>query len=96
MARNGEADRIDEPDVVIGASARAHRLRFRAKPRTHVELHGEVTERARRQEAVETSSGSAREHLPEEVEPGVTYEDVEIRWRAAACLRDPSTQHDRR
>ncbi len=80
----------------IGASARARRLRFRETPRTRVELHGEVTERGRRQEAVETASGSARENLPEEVEPGATYHDVEIRWRAAARLRDPSTRHDPR
>jgi len=95
VARDDEVDRIDEPDVEIGASARARRLRFRSKPRTHVELHGEVTERGGGREAVETSSGSAREHLPEEVEPGVTYRDVDIRWRAAARLRDPSRRRDR-
>lgn len=96
MARRRRPDRIDEPDVEIGASARARRLRFQDTPRTHVELYGEVTERARRREAAETSSASAREHLPEQVAPGVTYQDVVIRWRAAARLHDPSAQRDRR
>jgi hypothetical protein len=34
------------------------------------------------------TSGSERENLPEEVEPGVTYRDVRIRWRAAARMKD--------
>jgi len=90
VIRKGDPDRIEEPDVEIGARARARGLRFRSRPQTHVELHGEVTERGRRREDVETASGSERENLPAEVEPGVTYRDVDIRWRATARLRDPA------
>jgi hypothetical protein len=31
-------------------------------------------------------SQTERENLPERVEPGVTYRDVTVRWRAAARL----------
>jgi hypothetical protein len=78
--------RDPEPDVVIGASVKAKRLRFDRKPSVDVELHGEVRERGRR-EPLETSSAGEREHLPEEVEPGVTYRDISVRWAAAASTR---------
>jgi hypothetical protein len=86
VTRKGDPDRIDDPDVEIGASVEARRLRFRSRPQTDVELHGEVTERGRRREQLATTSGSERENLPEEVQPGVVYRDVSIRWRAAARL----------
>jgi hypothetical protein len=78
---------VTDPDVEIGASVKAKRLRFRRKPETDVDLHGEVVERDHREE-VETTSGSERENLPDEVEPGVTYRDVRVSWRAAARLKD--------
>ena len=69
----------DEPDIEIGASVRAKKLRFRSKPKTEVEFRGEPR--------IEGGSGSKRENLPDEVEPGVTYRDVHVRWGAAARLR---------
>lgn len=87
MGREGDPDRIDRPDVEIGASVKAKRLRFRERPETEVELHGEVVEPGRREE-VETTSGSERRNLPDEVEPGEDYRDVQVRWRAAARIRD--------
>jgi hypothetical protein len=77
----------DEPDIEIGAAVRAKKLRFKKKPKTDVEFD-------KRGEAnledialdVETVSGSQRENLPDEVEPGVTYRDVEVRWGAAAKI----------
>ena len=86
--RKGNPDPVDDPDVEIGASVKARRLRFRKEPKTKVELHGE----ARTPEGhtdLRTSSGSERENLPEEVEPGVTYRDVRVRWQASARLEDP-------
>jgi hypothetical protein len=93
--RKGDPDRIEAADVEIGARATARALRFRTRPQTHVELHGEVTERGRGQQTVETASGSERENLPKEVEPGVEYRDVDIRWHATARLRDAAVQPDR-
>ena len=63
----------DEPaDIEIGARVKAKKLRFRSKPQVEVSPPGE----------------SERKNLPEEVEPGVTYRDVEVRWRTRAHL-DP-------
>jgi len=67
---------MDEPDIQIGALVKAKRLRFKKKPETEVRVEGEG------------GSGSLRENLPEEVEPGVTYRDVRVAWLAAAGL-DP-------
>jgi hypothetical protein len=88
MVRKGDPDRIEDADVEIGASVRAKSLRFHSKPKTDVEAHGEVRERGRSRVGLETSSGSERENLPEEVEPGMTYRDVRVRWHAAARLED--------
>jgi len=87
-ARREDPDRVEDADVEIGAAVKAKRLRFKRSPETKVELHGEVREQGR-QSDVETTSGSERHNLPDEVEPGVTYRDVRVRWRAAAKLKDP-------
>jgi hypothetical protein len=76
-----DADHIDDPDVEIGASVRADKLRFKRRPETQVEVHGEAqtAERLDREldrAEVETASGSERTNLPDEVEPGETYRDV--------------------
>ena len=72
----GESRRRDRrPDVEIGASVKAKALRFKRKPETKVEIHGEG------------GTHGERENLPDEVEPGVTYRDVRVRWSAAANAR---------
>ena len=72
---------MDEPDIQIGALVKAKRLRFKKKPETEVRVKGKG------------GSGSLRENLPEEVEPGVTYRDVRVAWLAAAGL-DPNEDQD--
>lgn len=72
----------EEPDVEIAASVKAKELRFEVKPRVDVVAHGDSPYTA--------ELSSERENLPEgELEPGVTYRDFAVRWRAAARLRDP-------
>lgn len=93
MARKGNPDCVEDADVEIGASVKAKRLRFREKPKTQVELHGELHE-PEGDGGLETASGSERQNLPDEVEPGVTYRDVRVRWRAAARLKDPASSED--
>jgi hypothetical protein len=88
MVRKGEPDRVEDADVEIGASVKAKRLRFRQKPKTQVELHGELREPEGEGE-IQTASGSERHNLPDEVEPEVTYRDVRVRWRAGAKLGEP-------
>jgi hypothetical protein len=76
----------EEPDIEIGAFVKAKRLRFNKKPETEIRIEGEP--------GVDRDSGSARENLPEEVEPGVTYRDVRVAWRAAGRLA-PDERSDR-
>lgn len=74
------------PDLEIGATARAKRVRFEEKPETNVEFTGESI--------AESDSGSERENLPDEVEPDVTYRDVRIGWRAAAWVENAAEEPD--
>ena len=67
-----------EPDIEIGAVVKAKRLRFNKKPEADVEVHGEP--------GVEGGSGTARENLPDTVEPGVEYRDVRVTWRATGRI----------
>jgi hypothetical protein len=76
---SGERDR--EPplaDVEIGAAVRAQRLRFKKVPETEVEFEHDPDG--------ESDSHTERENLPDEVEPGVTYRDVRVRWRGGARI----------
>jgi hypothetical protein len=80
----------DEPDIEIGAVVRAKKLRFNSKPKTKVEFDERSEASLEELEpAIETDSGSKRENLPDEVEPGVTYRDVHVRWGAAAKIVPP-------
>jgi hypothetical protein len=89
--RKGNPEPVDNPDVAIGARVKAKRLRFRKEPRTEVELHGGARTPEGRTD-LKTASGSERENLPEEVEPGVTYRDVRVSWQASARLEDPDAK----
>ena len=84
-----DRDRPGEPDVEIGAAASAKKLRFKRKPEVEVDTHAyrEVDPQlAREIEKIEGEgySNTERENLPDEVEEGVEYRDVRVRWRAAA------------
>jgi hypothetical protein len=65
----------------MAAKVRAEQLRFECKP--------EVRVRAYADSPAQAESVSERENLPQEVESGVTYENVAVRWRLAARLQDP-------
>jgi hypothetical protein len=72
----GETDKGEIPDIEIGAAVRAKGLRFESAPETEVMLHGDWR----------SHTESERGNLPDEVEPGVEYRDVEVRWGAAAYV----------
>ena len=81
-----------EPDIEIGAAVRARKLRFRRKPKTKVEFEGRTrvrTDDRIEDIEIESDSGSERRNLPEEVEPGVTYRNVEVGWAARARVVMP-------
>ena len=66
--------KTDRPDIEIGAAVKAKKLRFKRVPKTDVRW-------------TEGSGGeSERKNLPDKVEPGVTYRDVEVRWSAQGRL----------
>jgi len=69
-------------DVEVFTSVRADELRFESVPETTVWFEGEPAERS--------SSRTERDNLPEEVEPGVTYRDIAVRWRARARIVHPT------
>ena len=71
MARRKRKEQEPAPDVEIGAVVKAKSLRFKEVPDVEVDAD---------------ESGSERENLPDEVEPGVTYRDVRVRWRAASRI----------
>jgi hypothetical protein len=72
----GDADLFEIPEIEIGADVKARRLSFDNVPETDVQLHGDER----------SFSKTDRENLPDEVEPGVEYRDVRVRWLAAAYL----------
>ena len=78
MSDRSDIDRIEQPDIELGAEVKAERLRFEEVPETDVTFHGEPD--------IESVSGSERENLPEKVESDEDYRDVRVRWRAAARL----------
>jgi hypothetical protein len=93
--RNRASER--PPDIEIGARAKAKKLRFRRKPRTKVEFESRtrIGEEDRIEDVeLETDSRTERRNLPEEVEPGVIYRDVEVGWAAQARARLPDEEED--
>ena len=70
------------PDVEMSAKVKARELRFDVVPETYVWVEGEPD--------VTSSSGQERENLPDEVEAGVTYRDVRVRWWAIARIAHPT------
>jgi hypothetical protein len=81
-SRQDELSEEEVPDVEISTSARARAVRFGIVPETKVWFDGEP--------GVRSSSVSERENLPDELEPGVTYRDIRVRWRAAARIVHPT------
>ena len=66
-------------DIEIGASAKMKSIRFDRVPETEVGFPGSDQERS--------GSHTERENLPDEIEPGVTYRDAKVTWRAEAVPR---------
>jgi hypothetical protein len=69
------------PDLEIAAAVRADEVRFEVKPRVRVVAYSDWPAMA--------ETDAARQGLPDEVEPGVTYRDVAARWWVGVRLGDP-------
>jgi hypothetical protein len=85
--RGQELSEEEVPDVEISTSARARAVRFGIVPQTRVWFDGEP--------AVRSSSRSERENLPDELEPGMTYRDIQVRWHARARIVHPTDPESR-
>jgi hypothetical protein len=73
-------------DVDITTFVRAKKLRFESVPEAKVWFEGEPEE--------SSSSETERENLPEEVEPGIDYQDIAVRWSARSRIVHPTDQDD--
>jgi hypothetical protein len=73
-------------DVEVFTSVRADELRFGRVPETEVSFEGEPAERS--------SSKAERENLPDEVEAGVTYRNIGVRWQARSRIVHPSDRSE--
>ena len=69
---------VGTPDIDFSANVKARELRFEEKPETEVRFWG-YTER-------NSVSANERKNLPEEVQQGVTYRDVDVRLHIASEL----------
>ena len=58
---------MTRPDIEVGVTFRAKRLRFEEEPDVETRVTGR------------SESKQERDNLPDKVEPGVTYRNVEIR-----------------
>ena len=68
------------PDIEAGVSLRARTLRFETVPEIEAGPYGSGE--------YEVRTESRRKGLPDRLEPGITYRDVELRGRAAFQLTD--------
>jgi hypothetical protein len=71
---------LDNPDIDFTANVEARELHFDEVPETKVRFWGHP-ERA-------SVWDTERKNLPEEVQQGVTYRDVNVRLRIASALID--------
>ena len=97
MSKHKQRSQDSPADVEIGAAARARRLRFRSKPKTEVRTYARTWVRPQtglEEIEGEASSEGERRNLPDEVEPGVTYRDVEVGWAARARAEMPDRLED--
>jgi hypothetical protein len=69
-------------DVEVLTGLRATSLRFEVVPEVEVWFEAEPGERS--------SSKTERDNLPEEVDSGVTYEDIGVRWQARSRIDHPT------
>jgi hypothetical protein len=77
-------ERSNHSEVEISATVKARELYFERVPETEVRFPGRPER--------ESASGTDRVNLPDEVEPGVTYCDPEIRLRIASALVEESPE----
>jgi hypothetical protein len=76
MSGSGRLGDDENADIDVSTSVRMRSLRFNSVPSTRVWFEGFPDE--------VNSLRTERKNLPDEVQPGITYENVTVRWRARA------------
>jgi hypothetical protein len=76
MSGSGRLADEENADIDVSTSVRMRSLRFKTVPSTRVWFEGFPDE--------VHSLRTDRKNLPDEVQPGITYENVTVRWRARA------------
>jgi hypothetical protein len=76
MSGSGRLRDEENADIDVSTSVRMRSLRFNTVPSTRVWFEGFPDE--------VHSLRTERKNLPDEVQPGITYENVTVRWRARA------------
>jgi hypothetical protein len=76
MSGKGGLPEDERADIDVSTSVRMRSLRFDVVPSTRVWFEGSPDE--------VHSLRTERKNLPDNVQPGITYEDVTVRWRARA------------
>lgn len=79
MSERARKDQQPPAEIEVGAVAKAKSIRFDKVPETKITFPGSDQDRS--------GSHTERENLPDEIEPGITYQDVTVRWRAGAAVR---------
>ena len=79
MSERARKDQQPPAEIEVGAVAKAKSIRFDKVPETKITFPGSDQDRS--------GSHTERENLPDELEAGVTYQDVTVRWRAGAAVR---------
>jgi hypothetical protein len=87
--RRNHPDHISHPIIDIQISAAANVVRFEETPEAHVKFLDEAVDKTTVDKPeVEAGSADERVNIPEQIEPGITYHDVRVRWHAAAKIAD--------
>ncbi len=80
-------DRPENPDIELTTDVKTRELHFEKVPETEVRFPGDPGR--------DSVSGTERENLPEEVEPGVAYRNPRVRLRIASTLADADREWNR-
>jgi hypothetical protein len=78
MSDSGELPDDEYADIDVSTSVRMRSLRFEVVPSTRVWFEGFPDE--------VHSVRTERKNLPDDVQPGITYEDVTVRWQSRARI----------
>jgi hypothetical protein len=94
QVRKEHPDDIDVPVIDVRADVKAASVRFHDAPDVEGRFWGKTADSTSSDPEIKAGAVTDRANIPEEVEPGVTYRDVRVRWHAAATISDGEAEED--